>query len=57
MAKATDCHNTLLSDLTADPTLQRFFRRGPGSESFLILPTLRNVPPLSGLVREEASHA
>lgn len=58
MAKATRRSTTIyLSDLTADPVLRAFFRRGPGSEDFTIMAEpgpLRPVRPLSGLVREAA---
>jgi len=53
MRKATRRHTTIhLSDLTADPVLKDFFRRG-GDFTVPAYPVLRPVRPLDGLVRAE----
>lgn len=50
--KATRRNSTIhLSDLTRDPVLAAFFRRG-GDFTIPAAPRLRPVRPLDGLVRE-----
>jgi len=51
MRKA-DSNSITLADLTADPVLKDFFRRG-GDFTVPAFPTLRPVRPLDGLVRAE----
>jgi hypothetical protein len=53
--RQADSNSITLADLTADPVLKAFFRRGPGSEGFTVpvVPPLRPVRPLDGLVRAE----
>ena len=51
MRKA-DSKTITLADLTADPVLKAFFRRG-GDFTVPAYPVLRPVRPLDGLVRAE----